>query len=121
MSFTSERHIAAIRKARPCDGCGHTLQVGQPAIRWSGTTDGDFGMAIYHLDCRAAEVVLNYDILGWRYRDGWCGLSDIDSDDWLWIVSAYPAVAARLSIPGARPFVGPYEAIFPVFSISEAA
>jgi hypothetical protein len=98
VSFAKETKIKAVRKPYRCDGCHKRLAVGEPATRWAGMTEGEFGTAIYHPDCREAEVDLNNDILGWQWGDDWLPLYEIDREDWLWLTGAYPAVAARMRI-----------------------
>jgi len=98
MGFYTETNVKAVRKRHVCDGCGRHIEIGEPAIRWAGTTDGDFGTAIYHPDCRAAEVALNNDILGFRSGDDWCPLSDLEHEDRPWLLEAHPTVAARMGI-----------------------
>lgn len=97
MTFVAETTVKAVRKRHVCDGCGRHIDIGQPAQRWAGLTDGDFGTAIYHLDCRAAETALN-DMHGTHYADEWVGLVVIDDEDWPWLAETYPAVAERMGI-----------------------
>lgn len=96
MSFYSERTIKATRKRHLCDGCNQPIEVGSSAVRWAGMTDGDFGAAVYHPDCREAEVEMNRTILGYSYGDEWWPLHDIEREDRPWLVKAFPAVAARM-------------------------
>lgn len=98
MSFSGERAVKAIRKRHVCDGCGNYIEIGDSALRWAGMIDGDFGTAIYHLDCRTAEVAYNQDILGYVWGDDWRCLSEIDKDDWPWLIDAHPTVAKRMGI-----------------------
>lgn len=102
MTFASESAVRSVRKRHVCDGCGKFIDIGQPATRWAGLTDGDFGTAIYHPDCRAAEVALNTEIVAWSYGDEWLGLSEIEDEDWPWLLEAHPAVAARMGITAER-------------------
>lgn len=101
MTFFSETQVKAVRKAHRCDGCGTAIEVGSPAVRWAGVTDGDFGAAVYHTDCRAAEVDLNQYILGHQHGDEWLPLSEIDDEDRVWLIGAYPAVARRMRFVAA--------------------
>jgi hypothetical protein len=96
MSFVSVTHVKAVRKRKACDGCGQYIEVGSPATRWAGLTDGDFGTAIYHPDCRLAEVALN-DKNECR-ADEWWPLSELYEEDRPWLLEAFPAVAARMGI-----------------------
>lgn len=95
MSFTREWPVAATRKQHRCDTCGKHIEIGQPATRWAGMTDGEFGNAIMHPDCRAAEVEFN-DLLDFRWGDDWTPLRDIESDYHEWLRDEHPNVAARL-------------------------
>jgi hypothetical protein len=95
VSFTRETLVKSVRKRHVCDGCGRHIQIGGPASRWAGMTDGDFGTAIYHPDCRAAEVELN-DNRDWRYGDDWWPLGEIEHEEWPWLIESYPAVAERI-------------------------
>lgn len=101
MSFYSEVPLKAIRKARPCDGCGVKIEVGEPALACAGKHD-DFWSATYHNDCRAAELALN-NIHGCWGGDDWMNLgSDMDWDDWPWLIAEHPTVAARMNITTER-------------------
>lgn len=94
--FWAETAVKAVRKRHVCNGCGKHVEIGSAATRWAGTTDGDFATAIYHPDCRAAEIAMNNDVLGFQYGDEWRPLFDIESEDLPWLIDSYPAVAARL-------------------------
>ena len=96
MAFASETTVKAVRKRHRCDGCNRFIEIGEPATRWSGMTDGDFAAVIYHPDCRQAEVDMNLHIMGHQYGDDWCGLSDIEDEDRPWLLGSYPAVAERM-------------------------
>lgn len=97
MGFSSETSVKAIRKARHCDACGKLVEVGQSAIKWAGTTDGDFGTLLYHPDCRAAEIALN-KLSGTWSNEEWIGLWDFDWENADWLLAEYPEVAARKGI-----------------------
>lgn len=97
MTFATETNVKAVRKRHRCDGCGKRIEIGSPAVRWAGMTDGDFGAAIYHPDCRLAEIKLN-DLLETQWGDEWAALSEIDEEDWPWLIETFPAVAARMGI-----------------------
>lgn len=97
MGFSSETKVNAVRKSRRCDACGKFVEIGQPAIKWAGTTDGDFGTLIYHPDCRAAELALN-ELHGTWSNEDWIGLWDFDWDDADWLIDQFPEVAARKGI-----------------------
>lgn len=100
MSFASERTVKSVRKARACDGCGQLIEVGSPAVVWTGTTDGDFGTADFHVECRAAEIGIN-KLAGTTWGE-WYGLADLETDDWPYLLSDHPVVAARFGITQAR-------------------
>jgi hypothetical protein len=101
MSFSSERKVGAVRKEKRCDACGKMVEIGQPAIKWAGTTDGDFGTLVYHVDCRAAELALN-KLHGTWSNDDWISLADFDFEDGDWLLAEYPDVAARKGITVER-------------------
>lgn len=59
--------------------------------------DGEFGSAIYHTECREAEIAFNSMCGGTTYE--WCSLRDdrdIPDDDWL--LAEFPLVAQRLGV-----------------------
>lgn len=95
MSFIREYPIKAVRKAHRCEACRKPIEIGQPATRWSGMTDGEFNSVIYHPDCREAEVAFNAT-KDWRYGDEWYPLYEIEPDDHDWLLTDFPTVAARM-------------------------
>ena len=98
MSFVSETTVKAVRKRHRCEGCGKHIEIGEPAKRWAGMSDGDFVSVIYHPDFRAAEERMN-ELAGWRYGDDWYLLNDdLGREDWPWLIEEFPAVAARMGI-----------------------
>lgn len=102
VTFYRENAIKAVRKPRQCNGCGHKVEVGSPALDYAGHADGDFWSATYHVDCRKAEVDLN-DLHGTSYVGEWMNLSaDMEWEDWPWLVDNFPAVAERMGITKAR-------------------
>lgn len=102
MSFYSEKPVKSVRKARPCNGCGVRIEVGETGLGCAGHYDGQFWSALYHHDCRAAEIGLN-DINGVRDGDEWMNLGDdMGWEDWPWLIEAFPAVAERMNITTAR-------------------
>jgi hypothetical protein len=101
VSFYRERRIKAVRKARPCIACGSRVEVGQPALDCSGHFDGDFWSATYHAECRRAEEGLN-KIHETLWSDEWLALSDMEWDDWPWLIVDHPVVAERMGITAAR-------------------
>lgn len=97
MSFVSETKVKAVRKRHRCDGCGQHIDIGQPATRWAGLADGDFGTAIFHPECREAEVALNHKN-DWRWGDDWWRLCDMEREDREWLIEERPIVAERMGI-----------------------
>ena len=100
MSFYRETHVKAVRKSRPCIGCGRMIEVGSPALDASAHYEGDFWAATYHVECRAAETAIND--LHEVYSGEWMALSDIEHDDWDWLIAEHPVVAARMGITAER-------------------
>jgi len=98
VSFNREWTVKAVRRHARCDGCGQQIEVGQPAHRWAGMTDGDFASIAWHPECRAAEIMLN-DLSGIRHGDDWMRLDDRDPEDDAWLRAEHPIVADRLGIP----------------------
>lgn len=97
--FYSER-IVKVRKPRPCEGCGVIIGKGEQALTYSGRFDGYFGSFTHHIECRQAEVDLNKKVS--TSFDEWYPLSEIDPDDWQWLLEKHPAVAARKNITAER-------------------
>lgn len=105
MGFVSETTVKSVRKRHRCDGCGHHIEIGEPAVRCAGMTDGEFSTATYHPDCRKAEIALN-DLYETHWSDDWMSLRDFDLEDSAWLIEGHPTVAARLGLiepPDARP------------------
>ena len=100
MSFSNERTIKAVRKARKCCACNRQIEVGSPAVDWSGMNEGEFDAVSYHVECRAAEVALNR--LAETQWDEWMGLADLEWEDWQFILDDHPTVAGRLGITQAK-------------------
>jgi hypothetical protein len=99
MGFASETEHKA-RKPHRCDGCGHLVEIGTTYVRWAGTTDGDFSQVSFHKECREAEIALNK--LSGTDWDEWMGLCDMETDDWPWLISDFPTIAARMNITQDR-------------------
>lgn len=97
MSFSSEMRTKAVRKQHRCDACPAPIEIGQPMIKWAGTTDGDFGILKYHPECREAEIALNKLHDTWS-NDEWIGLWDFDWEDAEWLIEEFPIVAARKGV-----------------------
>ena len=97
MSFVTEKPVGAVRKRRRCDVCCQTIEIGEPAIRWAGMTDGDFGSFIFHPECRTAEIA--YNQMASSACGEWYSLNhDREEDDNAWILAEHPIVAARMGI-----------------------
>jgi len=102
MSFIREYPVKAVRKRHRCEACRKHIEIGQPATRWAGMTDGQFGNVIYHPDCREAEVAFN-STKDWRYGDEWYPLYELESDDHEWLRAEFPVVAVRMGILSEGP------------------
>lgn len=97
--FYSEK-IVKVRKPRRCDGCGTMLNKGDEALTYSGKFDGDFGSFSLHPDCREAELAWN--AMADTYLGEFIGLSDLEADEWPWLLKTYPTVAARMNVTAER-------------------
>lgn len=95
--FYRETSVKKVRKAHPCNGCGHRLSVGGAAIRIAGKFEGDFNSFVYHPDCRDAEVWLNDEIHRSEIGE-WVLLHEADREDGPWLFDKFPAVAKRLGL-----------------------
>jgi len=98
MGFVNEQRVGATRKDHQCAACRQIIPKGTAAQRWAGISDGQFNSAIFHEECREAEIVLNkmHDTV-W---DEWLSLDDpawLEIDDLEFIIRNYPAVAERIS------------------------
>lgn len=95
MSFVREQVIKATRKRHLCDACDKWIETGEPATHWVGVTNGDFGSAHYHPECRAAEIELNRANDLWN--DEWVRLIDlIEPEDRPWLKREHPLAYRRL-------------------------
>ena len=95
MSTFSEKRVKAVRKKHYCCGCEKVIDIGQPAINWAGIAgDGDFQIAYYHPECRAAEIELNH--IHGTHGDEWQNLTCLEVDDLDWLKDEHPAVWARV-------------------------
>ena len=99
MTFTSETVVQKTRKPHRCSACRAIIPTGEAMVRWAGMTDGEFGTAEYHTDCREAEIAINrlYD----NHASEWVSLGNFEPEDVPWLQATFPVVAMRLS--GARP------------------
>ncbi len=100
MAFYRERQIKSVRKARHCEGCGRMIMAGDTALDLAGHYEGDFWNATYHIECRKAEIALNdlHDV----YPGEWINLSEIEWDDWPWLLEDHPVVAERMGVTQAK-------------------
>jgi hypothetical protein len=57
MSFQHSQTIKAVRKARYCYWCGEMIEVGQPAVKAAGVSEGDFWSSTMHPECDEACIV----------------------------------------------------------------
>lgn len=101
MSFISQTTVKSVRKSKPCDGCRRMIQAGERAVRWVGTNDG-FQTALYHPECRRAEIKLNDLHETHRHGDDWISLAEIGWDDWPWLIAVCPLVAVYMGVTTAR-------------------
>lgn len=97
--FYSEK-IVSVRKPRPCEGCGQMIGKGERALTYSGKFDGDFGSFTLHPECRVAELAWNK--MADTYADEFVGLSELEPDDWQWLLDEHPIVAARKNVTPER-------------------
>lgn len=63
MTFRTETHVKAGRKAHRCDYCGGMIPAGSPSMKIAGHWQSDFYQARGHLDCFALWNEA-YDIYG---------------------------------------------------------
>jgi len=98
MTFCNEHPVKAVRKNHFCEGCGKYVLIGEPAIRWTGIGEDGFASAIYHPECREAEVYMNREASSFE----WWPLGNHEEDDWPWLMEKFPAVAARFNITPER-------------------
>lgn len=76
------------------------IDKGERALTYSGKFNGDFGHFTLHPECREAELAWN-KMVG-SYGDEFFGLSELEPDDWEWLLSEYPIVAARMNVTAER-------------------
>jgi hypothetical protein len=81
------------RKAHRCSGCCQPIAPGESYVRWAGMTDGDFGTAAYHPDCRAWEIFLGQAAN--LYQDEWTLLHEFVTEDRASLDGAPESVRAR--------------------------
>jgi len=99
--FYFEATVKKTRKHHLCSGCARAIEIGSAALRYSGVFSGDFCSHIHHPECRAAEIDLNslHDV---RNGDDWLALTDMEPDDWTWLLEAHPQVAERMAITAEK-------------------
>jgi hypothetical protein len=96
VSFVTEKPVGAVRKRHLCSACDKWIEIGEPAVNWAGTTDGDFSSVHYHPDCREAEIAFNRHAQTDRYADEWQGLLDAEPEDRPWIKANWPLPYLRM-------------------------
>jgi hypothetical protein len=96
MTFMRENTVKAVRKPAHCWSCAGMIEVGQPAVRYAGISDGEFVAAAYHVECRTAEVAFN-ELRG-TYGDEWGGLDEMEREDHEWLIAEHPIAAAHMGI-----------------------
>lgn len=87
MGFASET-THRTRKQRRCDSCLQMIEIGEPYVRWVGVTDGDFGTAPFHPDCREAEIKVNRELLA--FDDEWASLHEYVSEEGMHVLDGVP-------------------------------
>lgn len=97
--FYSEK-IVKVRKPRQCAGCCQMIGKGEQALTYSGKFDGEFGSFTLHPECRVAELAWNK--MAGTYNDEFVGLSELDADEWQWLLDEHPVVAARMNVTAER-------------------
>lgn len=98
MSFVDERSVKATRKRHICEACDKWIEPGERAVNWVGLSDGQFGAAYYHPECRVAEVAFN-ETRGWGYGDDWSRLcEDAEPDDHRWLKAEHPLAYRRMKM-----------------------
>ncbi len=96
MTFSNECTVKAGRVQKTCFACPAKIEIGQPAVHWTGMSDGDFAAVSYHPECRAAEIAFN-ELRG-TYDDDWGGLDEMEPEDREWLLAEHPIVAARFGM-----------------------
>jgi hypothetical protein len=104
VSFSNEWTVKAGRVQKTCCACPIKIEIGQPAVHWTGMTDGDFAAVSYHPECRAAEIAFNN--LRGTYGDEWDSLDEMEPEDREWLLAKHPIVAARFGMTTTRPDAG---------------
>ena len=77
------------------------IAIGDAALDVAGHWDGEFWNGSFHHECRATEVALN-NLHGSFRPDEWINLSEIDWEDWEWLLAEHPIVAARKGVTPER-------------------
>lgn len=103
MSFVTEKTVKAVRKRHLCAACDKYIEVGEPAVNWSGTTDGDFSSCYYHVECRAAELAYNRRVSGtWFPDDEWWPLHEAEQEEYRWLKANHSVAYRRMLTPRER-------------------
>jgi hypothetical protein len=98
MMFSREWTVRKTRKDHICDGCRSTIFSGSAAVKWAGLQEGEFMEAVYHSECREAEIAFN-KMHGTLGEDEWISIGQTqDPDDAAWLIENFPIVAGRLNV-----------------------
>lgn len=85
------------RKSHLCDQCLTAIKIGERYRRLRGVWDGCPGIWRAHDDCNAvAQAIHQNGNLMWD--EAVCLMDDVMPEDHEWIITEYPAVAARLGL-----------------------
>jgi hypothetical protein len=95
--FQSERNIKACRKVHRCEQCDTRIQIGEPAVRISGTWDGNFYSYHVHLECHEAGLAFAKETGLWGEDFTWFN-QDRERDTIEWLLEHYPIVANRMNL-----------------------
>jgi hypothetical protein len=92
MTILSDKVRTARHKTRRCDQCGSRINLGERYREQVHTYD-DFVVYRAHEDCDRAAALRTSN------ADEPCNLlTDIDTEDFPWLLAEFPAVTARLGI-----------------------
>lgn len=94
--FQTTKPVKAIRKPAFCEHCNTMIDVGSPAIKTSGSYEGDFYSVYCHPECEAAGTA--YATMTGYWGEEFQRLHELDSEDWPWIIEEHPAVAIRMNL-----------------------
>lgn len=89
--------VYTARKQHRCDHCLQPIVPGDVYRRVRGVWEGDPGVFRSHFDCAEVATKLHREH-GVASDEGITLSSDIETEDYLWILAEWPVVAARLGI-----------------------